>query len=630
MPGITGATKSDVKAHQSAADEALQNSAADDLELLHETLEGAAVPLEEVAALLFDDASSLRCYAAWRLLDSPRGRALFKRPKPNADAVAPRDGAEAAALLKQLDAAEAEDAETRRGFQALERLGCRGDDERSNRRGDDDDAADEAALAAAKEFLKTLGRKATGESARALLVQVGVWDRHEDLQLIRHRVPIAFSDEVEAAAAALADSPPPDADAARRVDMTAQRAYAIDAPETTEVDDALGVEFLADGGTRVWVHVADASRYVVPGSAVDLEARRRQSTIYLPTGLVPMVPLRLAEDILSLRDGTPSCALSFGATLDADGALAESTIQPTLVAVERLTYAGVDEILADRDGTAPIDAEGLTTLRALEDAARRRLEWRKAGGALDGLLGDASAQLPEMRVAAERRDGEEDGWHVSVAPLRDGDGDGGGAARRLVSELMLLAGEAVAQYAEAEGVPLVYRRQAMREIDAAEVDELPAGPCRTWAVLRGQAPSTTGSEAAPGHAGLGLDRYAQCTSPIRRYGDLAIHHQIKAALRGEIPPFLDGELLTLSTPKRGAGARQLERAANARWLTEFLRRRAGQPLRAVVLGAHMDSRRSEVKVLLPELGAIVDHKSARDLKPGDEISLAPDRSGALV
>ena len=151
---------------------------------------------------------------------------------------------------------------------------------------------------------------------------------------------------------------------------------------------------------------------------------------------------------MSLRDGTPSCALSFGATLDADGALGDVTIQPSLVAVERLTYAGVDEILADRDGTAPIDAEGLTTLRALEDAAARRLEWRKAGGALDGLLGDASAQLPEMRVAAERRDGEEDGWHVSVAPLRDGDGDGGGAARRLVSELMLLAGEAVAQYAE--------------------------------------------------------------------------------------------------------------------------------------------------------------------------------------
>ena len=257
----------------------------------------------------------------------------------------------AAALLKQLDAAEAEEealaalraridacaadgaapldleaeeAETRRGFQALERLGCRGDDERSNRRGDDDDAADEAALAAAKEFLKTLGRKATGESSRALLVQVGVWDKHEDLQLIRHRVPIAFSDEVEAAAAALADLSPPDADAARRVDMTAQRAYAIDAPETTEVDDALGVESL---GRRRHARLGPRCRRVSvrrarlgrrPGGA---GGGSRRSTCR--RGWSPMVPLRLAEDILSLRDGTPSCALSFGATLDADGALAD-------------------------------------------------------------------------------------------------------------------------------------------------------------------------------------------------------------------------------------------------------------------------------------------------------------------
>ena len=172
----------------------------------------------------------------------------------------------------------------------------------------------------AKEFLKTLGRKATGESARALLVQVGVWDKHEDLQLIRHRVPIAFSDEVEAAAAALADSPPPDVDAARRVDMTAQRAYAIDAPETTEVDDALGVEFLDDGGTRVWVHVADASRYVVLGSAVDLKrgggSRRSTCRRYGADGAA--APRR---GHIVLRDGTPSRA-ELWRDLDADGALA--------------------------------------------------------------------------------------------------------------------------------------------------------------------------------------------------------------------------------------------------------------------------------------------------------------------
>ena len=92
--------------------------------------------------------------------------------------------------------------------------------------------------------------------------------------------------------------------------------------------------------------------------------------------MVPMVPLRLAEDILSLRDGKPSCALSFGATLDADGALAEVRYSPRL-SVERLTYAGVDEILADRDGTAPIDAEGLTSCARLR---MRRAASRMAEG----------------------------------------------------------------------------------------------------------------------------------------------------------------------------------------------------------------------------------------------------------
>ena len=249
--------------------------------------------------------------------------------------------------------------------------------------------------------------------------------------------------------------------------------------------------------------------------------------------------------------------------------------------MERLT-TGVDEILADSDGTAPIDAEGLTS------CARSRMRGATAGMAeggrrLDGLLA-MSAQLFEMRVAAERRTARRTAG--TGASRRSATATATAAARRGgCIELMLLAGEAVAQYAEDEGVPLVYRRQAMREIDAAEVDELPAGPAargRSSAARRRRPP-------ARGGAGLGLDRYAQCTSPIRRYGDLAIHHQIKAAIR-EIPPFLTASSSRLDAE---AGARQLERAANARWLTEFLRRRAGQPLRAVVLGAHMDSRRSE-------------------------------------
>ena len=89
---------------------------------------------------------------------------------------------------------------------------------------------------------------------------------------------------MQAAAQALLAAPPPDPDAGHRADMTHQRVVAIDNASTTEVDDGLSVEFLPDGTPRIWVHVADPTRWVRPGEPLDLEARRRGSTMYLPTG----------------------------------------------------------------------------------------------------------------------------------------------------------------------------------------------------------------------------------------------------------------------------------------------------------------------------------------------------------
>ncbi len=82
----------------------------------------------------------------------------------------------------------------------------------------------------------------------------------------------------------LVAAPPEDQDAAHRLDLTSHRVVAIDDASTTEVDDGLSVEELPDGRTRLWVHVADPTRWLQPGSPLDLEARRRSSTMYLPTG----------------------------------------------------------------------------------------------------------------------------------------------------------------------------------------------------------------------------------------------------------------------------------------------------------------------------------------------------------
>lgn len=102
---------------------------------------------------------------------------------------------------------------------------------------------------------------------------------------------------------ALLDSPPPDPDAGNREDLTHLRCFTIDDAATTEVDDGLSLERLAGGGTRIWIHVADPTRWISPDTQLDLAGRQRGRTLYLPWGSVPMFPRALAEGPFSLRAG---------------------------------------------------------------------------------------------------------------------------------------------------------------------------------------------------------------------------------------------------------------------------------------------------------------------------------------
>ena len=97
---------------------------------------------------------------------------------------------------------------------------------------------------------------------------------------------------LQAAAQSIVAKPPPDPDADMRVDLTHHTIVTIDDASTTEVDDGLSVEMLPDGRRRLWVHVADPSRWVQPESDLDLEARRRASTMYLPSGTKTVSSLR--------------------------------------------------------------------------------------------------------------------------------------------------------------------------------------------------------------------------------------------------------------------------------------------------------------------------------------------------
>ena len=150
---------------------------------------------------------------------------------------------------------------------------------------------------------------------------------------------------------------------------------------------------------RLWVHIADPSRYIELGSPLDISARRRATSIYLPTETIPMFPMSLASSPLSLSPGENSCALSVGLMLDDAGGIDESTppvITPSLVRTTRLTYDQVDMLLdpfvmvddasssdsgSENDTLKNVDVEAtVKVLRQLEWASEQRLQWRKNGG----------------------------------------------------------------------------------------------------------------------------------------------------------------------------------------------------------------------------------------------------------
>ena len=545
---------------------------------------------------------------------------------------------------------ERETEEIQAAFHSLVRLGCLAslspeDAEREETAAIGDDSV---SLASAKAFLKQIGHRSTPESARAILVGIGEWNLHTNLDMIRLRIPTAFGPGLEDLATEIATSPPADVDEASRLDLTHLSAFAIDEASTREIDDALSVETLQTDGPihsrqRLWVHIADPSRYIELGSPLEKEARRRASSLYLPTGTVPMFPMSLASGPLSLNPGEVSCALSVGLMLDADGGIDASTppiITPSLVRTTRLTYVQVDKLLdpfaiiamidgssrgSDSEDDAIEDIEAtVESLRQLDRASEQRLQWRKDGGSLESI---GPYELPDMFVKAQPSPDEPDGWGVEIFARERF------AASRIVTELMLAANEAIATYGEVNGVPMPFRCQEMDEVSDLEIDATPEGPCRSWLAIRSTFRSQITSTPRP-HAGLGLDLYVQATSPVRRYADLALHHQIKAHLRGDTLPFpandnnggaedssdTANDMVRLAQ-NGGTKSRELERPANDYWLREFLRRRGAKPTEVLVLSG--DRRKEDVyKLLLPELGAIITYKSARSLAIGGQMDVS--------
>ncbi|MEA5575569.1 ribonuclease R family protein [Anabaena sp. UHCC 0451] len=572
--------------------------------------DGETVNPSQMANLLFSESEASQCYAAHCLLSEDK---LYFKQK--GDVYEPRSVAQVAERKHQIEV-EAQKAKGQQEFLARVEQALQGETvewQRQDRQrleaiekyaalvsdivrmGINSDSLARAypPPTSVLETMSMLGRSATPHTAFQLLIDLGWWSPHENLFLRRSSIPVQFPNKVLEVAQQNLDSPPADLDT-NRLDLTHLKAYTVDDESTTEIDDGLSWEILPDGREKLWVHIADPTRWLIPEDELDLEARKRGSTVYLPTGMIPMFPEVLATGPMSLVQGKICCALSFGIVLDQSGAVEDYCIHPSLIKpTYRLTYEDVDEMLQ-------LGVEAEPEIAAIANLAKRRKTWRYHQGAI-------SINMPEAMIKVKDDD-------ISIDILDDS------SSRQLVAEMMILAGEVAARYGQTHNIPLPFRGQPQPELPPEEeLLLLPAGFVRFCAMRRCM-PKSEMSINPVRHAGLGLDTYTQATSPIRRYSDLLTHFQLKAHLRGEDLPFsaeqLKEVMMTVTTTTQEVT--MVERQTNRYYALEYLRRHPEEVWQITVL-MWLREDSNLALILLEDLGLQLPMAFRRSVSLGEQV-----------
>jgi ribonuclease R len=355
-------------------------------------------------------------------------------------------------------------------------------------------------------------------------------------------------------------------DLAQRRDLTALSTFTIDPLSARDFDDAISAEAQPDGAIRVWVHIADVSAYVPAGSPLDVEARRRGTSVYAPGAVEPMLPQELSAGACSLVPQRERLAVTVELELDGASVRSAAFYRSIIRSDERLDYERVDRIFAGREQASAPWREPLAAARA---AARALGQERERRGALV-----VDAEEPEF-VFDQRGD------VIEIFPRRQTE------SHRLIEHLMIAANEAVAELLARHKAPCLYRVHEQPEPERVErlVEQLASLGVPTPPLPESMSPSQAGeligaisqrierhvesrggrgrralsalvlrslkqayySPRNIGHAGLRSQAYCHFTSPIRRYPDLVCHRALLATVGGGEAPPRRGELAELGT-----------------------------------------------------------------------------------
>ncbi|KAL2635015.1 hypothetical protein R1flu_006494 [Riccia fluitans] len=427
----------------------------------------------------------------------------------------------------------------------------------------------------AEEVLEAMNLSKNSAVALNVLVGMGVLPLHVNVDLLKLKNQWEFTKDHLAAVQRILDHPHDDPDMGNRTDLRTLKVYTIDSEDTDEIDDGLSAEKLPDGRIKVWVHVADPTRWIPFDHVLSREAESRGTSIYMPEETIPMFPIELAAGVMSLKQGLDCGAVSVSVVLHEDGSIAEYAVMNSIVRpTYRMSYDNVTELLLFE---VPEEPE----LYLLAEAATLRAKWRASQGAV-------IANVPETDVKVKNPDSPEPVIELCVK-------DQSTPAMQLVAEMMIMCGEAVALFGEKNRLSLPYRGQVQTSFASKDLSKVPEGLCRAFATRRLLGSVDMSSTRKLAHASLGLPGYVQFTSPIRRFGDLIAHYQIKAHLRGEEPPYTSGsvEAKTAVANVRLKDARRLQNSSVRYWALAYLQKYSkGKIYTAIVLQPLKDRQAS--------------------------------------
>jgi exoribonuclease-2 len=390
-----------------------------------------------------------------------------------------------------------------------------------------------------------------------VFVKAGIWDQNENTNLLSKQIPTNFSSDVLEQEKKLAEAQTNFLDDPLRKDLTDIPLITIDGQSTLDFDDAISLENTETGYT-LGIHIIDVDAYIKSNDPIDLAARDRATSIYMPDDKLPMIPPNLSEDLCSLKENEIRPGISTIIRMNRFFKILDYEIVPSTIKVHKqMSYTEANLLNGKND---PI-----TTLYKIATLLREK---RLKAGAIQ-------ITLPEVNVWLEENQ------EIGYSKI-----DRENPSRMLVSEMMIFANSLMAKFLATNNIPAVFRSQPppkqrlFKGIETSLILNFMQRKHLSRAMI-GIKPEV--------HSGLGVKAYVTATSPIRRYHDLLTQRQIKSIFgydkaysKAELENILQSISLTIANAGRAQALRKRY------WIIKYLESMRGGTYEALVLDCYRD------------------------------------------